>query len=133
MLIGKLKVDQLQARKNKDTLKADLLTYILGEIGRKRDKDESDAAVQALLESLYKKFTAALDENYTEKMHTELCIIDEYLPKRLTTAELTDKIVSISEEVGTNLGAIMKTLKACSTEESFVYDGKEASTIARSL
>lgn len=66
-----------------------------------------------------------------EKYVQELEIIENYLPQPLSPAELTDAIISIiGGRRSITLGDVMKELKA---SNDGLYDGKLASTIARTL
>jgi uncharacterized protein YqeY len=64
-------------------------------------------------------------------LERELAIIEEFLPKQLSRAELVDIVTELSAGLGSkNLGELMKLLKE---RHSGCYDGKMASDVAREV
>jgi uncharacterized protein YqeY len=137
MLIGNLKEDQLIARKNRDQIKATLLTTLIGEaemVGKNNgNRDPFDEEVV----SVVKKFLKGVNETITileksghdaSQFEKEREILDSYLPTQLTKEKI---IVMLDSAVvdGTLVedksfkGAAMKWLK---TNYSGQYDGRVA-------
>ncbi|MES2388046.1 MAG: GatB/YqeY domain-containing protein [Bacteroidota bacterium] len=74
-------------------------------------------------------------EDLAETEQAELSIIENYLPKQLTDAELTDKVKAIAERVGAKSPADMgKVMGVASKELAGLADGKAVSeTVKRIL
>ncbi|WP_415913192.1 GatB/YqeY domain-containing protein [Neptuniibacter sp. QD37_11] len=108
MLYAKIKADQLAARKSKETLKISLLTTLLGEAGTSgKEAAPSDESVIAKILSFKKKIKETIDERVKRgvdisEQEAELAILNEYLPKQLSDAELKDLIESFISEKGLN-------------------------------
>ncbi len=138
-LLNRLQADRADARFKTSMgrtfkLKAELLTYVLGELSRQKDKDHSDKVVQAIVAKVKKNLEDALRIKYTDDLHTEVCIIAEYLPLEFTEAQLQRTIEGlIRANPEAKMGQIMGLLKQASQVTPFSYDGKMASTIVRGL
>lgn len=137
-LFKQIKKDQLAARKAKSKGKTALLTTLIGELVTDvtgtslQPMDVTDEMVVAKV----KKFTKSLQElaavypfqsDKQKAALTEIAILAEYLPKQLTNAELTKILMECG---ATQVGSAMAFLK---TEYAGLYDGRAASTIAKSL
>ena len=134
-----LKTDQLQARKNRDSVTANLLTTLLGEAGmigknagnRETTDDEVIAVVTKFIKNIDEtiKHTSATDELTLERR-----ILMTYMPKQLTDDELKLTISQYITEQGLegpkSMGIVMKYLKDTFSGQ---YDGKAASTHTREL
>ena len=96
-----IKYEQLVARKNKDKLKANLLTTLIGEIENKLKVELSKSSVPVVLETVL-KFIKNLKESqklrYTEQAQQELEILESYLPKQLTVEEIGNEITHLSTQ-----------------------------------
>jgi len=140
-LLQKIKADQLQARKDKASVKASVLTTLIGEasvIGKNDGgRDTTDQEVQAVI----KKFVKNIEETlkapslsinaYTVLTH-EQEILTAYLPSQMTVDQLTDTITAIAAEVGaTSAKDLGKVMKEMQTRHAGTYDGSAASTIAK--
>lgn len=133
-LLNKIKVDQLIARKERDSIKSNILTYIMGEVGRLPKKDESDAKVQSVVKKIKKNLEDSLKVKYDTTMHNEVCILSSYLPENITGIELSNTIqLAIGSLDKPNIGSVMKELKQRALDGNFDYDGKEASTIIKEM
>lgn len=142
-LLAKIKSDQLAARKEQTAVKSALLTTLIGEsemIGKNAgNRETTDTEVVAVI----KKFIKNIDEtlghlkvfpasyDYTRGV-LEKQILEEYLPKQLTEAELRvvifDVIATGLQNSGSqiNRGTVMKELKNGYAGQ---YDGKLAAAI----
>ena len=142
-LIAKIKSDQLAARKEQMAVKSALLTTLIGEsemIGKNAgNRETTDTEVVAVI----KKFIKNIDEtlghlkdfpasyDYTRGV-LEKQILEEYLPKQLTEAELRVAIFDVianrleNSGIAVNKGTVMKELKNGYAGQ---YDGKLASAI----
>lgn len=142
-LMQKIKADQLTARKNREVLKASLLTTLLGEaqtIGKNDgNRDSTDTEVTAVIKKFVKNLSEVLtiteqESSTHQKAMIEKSILESYLPSQLIGDALTCIIQDIIAQVGNNskssMGIIMGKLKA---EFDGQYDGKEASIIVKNL
>ena len=92
-LIERIRADQLQARKDKDTIKVNLLTTLIGEavsIGKNNgNRETTDAEVIALTKKFIKNLQEAI-EVYTrngvsvDAQRTEIGILEAYVPKQMS-------------------------------------------------
>jgi len=141
-LLQRIKDDQLAARKARDTLKATLLTTLIGEATTVKpdgSRGGSDAEVTALIKKFIKntnevlKALGSIEGGAAMQPLAELAILETYLPKQLSEAELT---AAVAEIVGhfrekTNpvtMGMVMGALKAGFEGQ---YDGKMASAVVK--
>ena len=145
-LVQKVRLDQLQARKDRDTVRASLLTTLLGEFegamktgasnGKKGDSANEPAVIapsnsSEVLQALIKKFLKNIDATLAIRQLPDIIrekeILESYLPKQLTDDELSATIDSIvANGAAPNVGAIMKELQ---TKYKGQYDGKTASQL----
>jgi len=134
MLIETLKTQRIQAMKEKQVVAKNLLTTLLGELEGKAKRDNTEINDEMVVQTC-KKFIASNNEVITQtssvdaatKLKEENVILETFLPKQLSEAQLT---VLVSSSGATNVGDAMKFLK-----ENYAgqYDGKLASTVVRAL
>lgn len=125
--LTQLKAEQLQARKEKNTIKATLLTTLLGEIqGKvtaiaidKRTEAQEQELVKACITSFLKQNRDAQnvvkDPTSLETLKQERAILEAFEPKRMGEDELTAIIKEMFPEItvktiGPNVGALKKKL-----------------------
>lgn len=143
MLLKKIKDDQLQARKDRDTQKANLLTTLYSEaamVGKnKGNRDSTDEEVIAVIKKFHKDNGAVLDSMDGSVSDTvkfawerERQILASYLPKQMTEDEIKAAITAYKNfaDENPNMGGAMKFLKE---NYSGQYDGKMASSIAKEM
>lgn len=139
MLMQQLKADQLQARKDRNTVKATLLTTLIGEAANIGKNDGNRETTDQEVVQIVKKFIKGMDETlmvlYERKAHDtaegvemEKKILNEYLPRQMTGQQIMDALKASGLQL--NKGICMKYLK-----ENFAgqYDGKLASQIIDEL
>lgn len=137
-LMKQIQTDQVQARKNKDAVKASVLTTLIGEaamIGKNAgNRDTTNDEVVKVVT----KFVKGIDETLAlidasdarvATLRVERDVLAAYLPKQLTADELRAIILAQFPEK-TAVGAIMGFLKANYNGQ---YDGKTASTLVNTL
>lgn len=106
MIIDTMKADRLQYRKARDTENTKFLTVFLGDL-----ENEQLRGVK-------------VDDELKEAE-----LLEKYLPKQLTTDELSDSIDHIIEQHGfDSIGPIMGKLKQL---HGTSYDGKVASQLVK--
>lgn len=146
-LVEKIKTDSLEARKAKDGLRATLLTTLYSEVvnvGKNNgNRDTTDAEAVAVV----KKFLKGVDETITHLGKNEMTeatakammvarderiILDGYMPKQLSEAELkvaiADLIDALPEKNPKQMGVLMKQLKERYEGQ---YDGQLASKLIK--
>jgi uncharacterized protein YqeY len=144
MLVEKLKTDQLNARKEKNEVRASLLTVLYSEIINigKNDGNRQPTDQEAI--SLIKKFVKTADQNMdlygkagkleaVECVKKELKILKEYLPISPNDEDLRNKVKEIVATLGlskdkSSFGKIMSELKGFYGSS---LDGATASKIVR--
>lgn len=133
-LMQKIKQDQVEARKERDTIRANLLTTLIGEaemVGKNAGNREStDSEVVAVIKKFVKnaqETLAALRAHLQDHVDVtvEISILEGYLPKQLSEYEL--KAIAVGR---TGMPDFMKYLK---DNYAGQYDGKLASTVAREV
>ena len=143
MLLEQLKKDSLTARKEKDTVKSNLLSILISESvmtgkndgNREPTEDEIIGIIKKFLKS-NKESIAALEKDGRDfsKEKEEENILNSYLPKQLSEAEIEkivgEYIAKLPEKSPKFMGKIMGDLKS---EYSGLFDGQTASQIVKKL
>lgn len=141
--LNKIKQDQLQARKEKNTVATSLLTTLIGEIqgdltrltpDARTEKAESEV-VMATIKSFLKKNKESQDNvkdpQKVQELQTEATILTNYMPTQLSSEQLKEIITKQFPVVeAKSKGPIMAYLKQHYAGQ---YDGKTASDVVSSL
>ena len=132
--------DIKEAMKAKDEFKRDTLRTLnaaLKQVEVDQRIEMTDEVVLPLLQKEIKKRADSVElylkgarEDLAKKEQTEIELIKAYLPAQLSDDELNEKIKSIIEKVGKNLGAVMKMAK---DEIGASAEAKRISMIAKEL
>ena len=132
--------DIKEAMKAKDEFKRDTLRTLnaaLKQVEVDQRIEMTDEVVLPLLQKEIKKRADSVElylkgarEDLAKKEQSEIELIKTYLPAQLSDDELKEKIKSIIEKVGKNLGAVMKTAK---NEIGASAEAKRISMIAKEL
>ena len=127
MLFDQLKNELLQARKNKDQLKIDLISYLIGECSR-NDKQPSDEIVTKKLKA-YKTSVAQMTD---EKTLGEIAYIDDFLPivVELSDEELKDICVKLKDQGIVTVKDVMVHFKQNYAGQ---YDGNKLRIICQGI
>ena len=88
-----IKKDLVRAMKDRDTIKKDALRVILGELGRADSKEVADKEVVRILKKLIKSEKEVLERKGEPDDSEFITIIEAYLPKMATEAEIKSWIV----------------------------------------
>lgn len=146
-MLNKIRADQLQARKDRDAVKASLLTTLIGEaamVGKNAGRESTDAEVIATVKKFIKNAedTRSILRNQgadgsssaMATVNTELAILGQYLPSQLEGAALRAVITDVAAAVGAStpkdMGKVMAALKA---QYDGKYDGKAASALVKEV
>jgi len=132
--------DIKEAMKAKDEFKRDALRTLnaaLKQVEVDQRIEMTDEVVLQLLQKEIKKRADSVElylkgarEDLAKKEQSEIELIKAYLPAQLSDDELKEKIKSIIEKVGKNLGAVMKMAK---DEIGASAEAKRISMIAKEL
>ena len=132
--------DIKEAMKAKDEFKRDTLRTLnaaLKQVEVDQRIEMTDEVVLPLLQKEIKKRADSVElylkgarEDLAKKEQSESELIKAYLPAQLSDEELKEKIKSIIEKVGKNLGAVMKMAK---DEIGASAEAKRISMIAKEL
>lgn len=139
MLYDTLKADRIQAMKDRDQVKKDLLGTLVGQVDLDASKPglkhepKSDLHCIALIKKFLddNRYTQSMvtDEAETARLKREAEVLNSYMPKQLTAEELRTVIVDefgCPVRGGTLKGEVMKFLKA---NYGGNYDGKLAAQV----
>ena len=132
--------DIKEAMKAKDEFKRDALRTLnaaLKQVEVDQRIEMTDEVVLPLLQKEIKKRADSVElylkgarDDLAKKEQSEIELIKAYLPAQLSDDELKEKIKSIIEKVGKNLGAVMKMAK---DEIGASAEAKRISMIAKEL
>ena len=132
--------DIKEAMKAKDEFKRDTLRTLnaaLKQVEVDQRIEMTDEVVLPLLQKEIKKRADSVElylkgarDDLAKKEQSEIELIKAYLPAQLSDDELKEKIKSIIEKVGKNLGAVMKMAK---DEIGASAEAKRISIIAKEL
>ncbi|WP_103569646.1 GatB/YqeY domain-containing protein [Campylobacter concisus] len=132
--------DIKEAMKAKDEFKRDTLRTLnaaLKQVEVDQRIEMTDEVVLPLLQKEIKKRADSVElylkgarEDLAKKEQSEIELIKAYLPAQLSDDELKEKVKSIIEKVGKNLGAVMKMAK---DEIGASAEAKRISMIAKEL
>lgn len=141
-LLNTLKIEQLEARKNRNHVDVGILTTLLSDavmIGKNNGNREStDAEVIATIKKFINNINETLnvlDKNATIQINAanhEKNLLEMFLPTQLTEEQVTDILNTIIIEVNAtsikDMGKVMKELKA---RYDGTYDGTFVSKIIK--
>lgn len=138
-ILEQIRKDRLQARKNRDTFTATVLTTLVGELSPSGNSTVTDKEVQRGIEKFAKNQRSMLAHDLTSlqrsEINKELQIYEKYLPKQLTEQDIeyilaTEYTIYVNGDGSGNLnmGSIMKYLSA---KYAGQYDGKTASKVVK--
>lgn len=139
-LIATIKLEQLNARKSRNTVEAALLTTLLGELQTLAKNSGREEPTEAQAVEVIKKFlknngvaqaaaSSSQNQEYKEELEVERLILQSFLPKQLSEAELRVLIQDFADQ-GKDIGDAMKSLK---TQFAGQYDGGLASKLMKEL
>lgn len=135
-MFNQLKKDHLEARKNREKIKSNLLGAIIGDCTKENKSPNNDQCL-AIIKSFLKK-NKQLQEDCSKTVNMSCLsqalieeeILNSYLPKQLTEKELRAIIEQVIENGTDNIGKVMKYLK---DNIANGFDNKMASDIAKEL
>lgn len=125
-MVEVIKRDMVQAMKDKDTVKRDVLRVLRGELDRNFITEDAQVI------KTIKKIVTNLKE--TDGDQSEIDVLEAYLPEQLTKDELIGQArVFIETNELSGPKAMGQVMGYFSKNYAGLYDGKELSTIVKSL
>jgi uncharacterized protein len=134
----KISADFLQAFKSGDKVKKNLLGVVKGEITtvekNTNSGDLSDAEVTKILNKIAKNLKETIAQANSEEAKAELSVIEAYLPKQMTEAEIRVAVEQIIAETGASSpGEMGKVMGGFNAKYAGQADGKIVSVIVKEL
>ena len=133
MIIEKVREDMHEAKKSKETLKANLLSTLYGEMftqsksGKPYSDEDSIKIIKKFIKNSEETLALNIPEDARKKYEAEKHILEGYLPAQLSKEEIESKVNQMIGE-----GKAMKDIMAYFKENhSGMYDGKTVSDIVR--
>ena len=138
-LLQQLKTDQLTARKQREKIKATLLTTLISEcvsIGKNDgNRETTDKEVIQVIKKFVKNIDETLSHCSDDDLLIECDILNSYLPSQLTEEEITQLVTTFLEQNIPNptpkdMGRVMKFLN---TNYFGQFDGKTVSQLVKNI
>lgn len=119
-------------------IKGEILIYKTSECG---SKDVTDGDILKMIQKLVKQrkeaaeqFVAAGRQDLADNELAEAAVMEKYLPKQLSEAEVEEKVRAIIAEVGaTSIKDMGKVMGAANKALAGLSDGRTISTIVKKL
>ena len=119
-------------------IKGEILIYKTSECG---SKEVTDADILKMIQKLIKQrkesaeqFTAAGRQELADNELAEAAVMEKYLPKQLSEAEVEEKVKAIIAEVGaTSVKDMGKVMGAANKALAGQSDGRTISTVVKRL
>ncbi len=124
-LVQKINADYLQAFKEKNVVKKNLLSVIKGEIQTQQKNIAVDIlSDEDVLKILTKtaKSLKEMSQSGDEQAKQELDIVEAYLPKQMSKEEVTQKVTELVNSGITQVGAIMKEFATLPADKKMVSE-----------
>ena len=130
--------EYLEAFKNKETVKKNLLGVIKGEITTTEKNsnvsDLSDADVIKILTKASKNIKETLVAVESEESKIELSVVEAYLPKQMSEDEVRAAVANVINEIDAKSPSEMgKVMSGFNAKFAGKADGKTVSTIVKEL
>ena len=126
MLKEKISADYMSAFKAKNTVAKNLLSVIKGEI-QTIEKNQgidnlSDEEVTKILNKTVKSLKETNASFPSEQTAEELSIVESYLPKQMTEAEITTKVQELISEKDLNIAEVMRAFASYPADRKLVAE-----------
>lgn len=133
----KISKDYLEAFKNKDAIKKNLLGVVKGEITTQEKNSMIENLSNPEVVKILNKLAKSLRENVTagvESAEAELKIVESYLPKQMSQEEIKGYVSQIISELNVSSPSDMgKVMTVFNSKYAGQADGKTVSTIVREM
>jgi uncharacterized protein YqeY len=134
MLMENIKKDMMSAKKDKDTLKANLLSTLYSEIftlsksGKPMTEEDSVKVIKKFIKNADDTLALDIPAESKEKYRKEKEILESYLPKQLSKEEIDNHVTRMLSE-GKQMKDIMQYFKE---NYSGMYDGRAVNEAVKS-
>ncbi len=138
MLIDELKQRMFAAMKAKSLVEKEILRTAIGEVTR-TGEEATDKKVIAILRKMGKSCQETLalttDELEKQKIHEEMAVLESFLPKALSIADIVTALAPVTEQIraagndGQATGVAMKQLKSTGAE----VNGKDVAQAVKQI
>lgn len=140
MLLESIRLQSLEARRAKDTLRATLLVTLFAEAARvgkdagnrETTDEETQKVVRKFLKGVDESLAVLKDESARATAQAEKAILEGLLPQKVAGAELRavveELVAALPEKGSKQMGAVMKALKE---RLAGAYDGAEATVLVK--
>lgn len=130
----KLQMELGIAREGGDKEAMKTYQYVIGEVGRQKQKDLSDEAVSAIVRTCLKKAKEALEagSGSYEEVSILVGFIDAYLQASLEPSQINTLVHKAIGEGATNIGAVVKYVREAAKVLDVYVEMSTVSEIARS-
>ena len=122
----KISTDYIQAFKEKNSVKKNLLSVVKGEITTIEKNtgvaELNDESVVKILMKIAKSLKETVAMSGDEESKSQLIIVEEYLPKQMSREEITSKVNELVSSGVTQLGAIMKEFATLPADKKIVSE-----------
>lgn len=142
MLIDDVKQQVLQAMRDKDTMRRDLLKVVLGELqtaaartGDAMDDEQAQRIIRKIVKSSHEMIELSNRPEAVAQARAELVILESLLPKTLSVGEIMAALAPVGDAVrsagndGQATGVAMKHLKSTGA----VVEGKDVGAAVKQL
>jgi len=122
----KINEDYMNAMKNRDSLKKNILSVVKGEIQTIEKNTSvdclSDEEIIKILNKTAKSLKEVISINNDEESTQQLVIIESYLPKNLSKEEIENIVDELNSNGINNIGAIMKHFSSFQVDRKLVSE-----------
>lgn len=123
-LKSKINADYMSAFKSKNVVAKNLLSVIKGEIQTTEKnigvETLSDEDVIKILNKTLKSLKETQSKLESDQTAEELFIVESYLPKQMSTEEITTKVKSLISEGASSMGEVMKAFASLPADKKIV-------------
>ena len=126
MLKEKIKKDFMEAMKNRETLRKNLLSVVISEVQTIEKnlgvENLSDEEITKILNKTVKSLKETNASFPSEQTAEELLIVESYLPKQMTEDEITTKIQELISEKDLNIAEVMRAFASYPADRKLVAE-----------
>lgn len=135
-LLTRIKKERMIARKDTSKggkLRTSLLTTLVGEAETiLKGKQAHRFDMLKLVEKFYKGVEDTLKVKYTEDLHEELCILDEYIPQKMSEEQIEAFVSPILADKG-GIKEVMQYFNGTLKRQGAAFDNKTVQEVTKRL
>ena len=126
MLKEKIKKDFMEAMKNRETLRKNLLSVVISEVQTIEQnqgvENLSDEEITKILNKTVKSLKETNASFPSEQTAEELLIVESYLPKQMTEDEIATKVQELISEKDLNIAEVMRAFASYPADRKLVAE-----------